>query len=474
MLAAVHCLQRGYTFDIFERNSHLNGRIHSNSEYECGAFRLKDSHTKTIALAKHLGLHVKPWPLEKHTTRKLFNTPRSRHAIPTHDIGLSMWDTVAITNNRGVGDPLSGVKVADGAEEWTGYRGSFIDSADPKAGSYVRNSHGKNYFVEEGLQAIPDRLVKMYGLAKHARIQTRVTNVKKKGSRYQVDWVNRNESGNKIYDQVVLAISPLHATDFDIVKEHGKPLVSLLAFEPRHRIYAKVDVEDTTKKVKWYDRIISNTLLQQTIGCPPLSGKKSEWVQVSYSGGDVAKMWNRLKLNKPKLFKQLLRRELEQVLGTRVRLYDIQSHYWEDAVHATLPSFRYPQRELFHTLHKTKCPDVFWVGESVSSERGWIEGAVRSVLSLRRSFPTPESRIPVFSSLRDIFKSGFKEWIVYDGRVLDVTQWKKVHPGSAKAIENHLYEDVTQLWNIYHAQSSFAWKTILGLQVGYVSSFGNN
>lgn len=455
-MVGAQCRERGYSFDIYERNSHLNGRIQTSDGYECGSFRLKDSHTNTISLAKKLGLHVKPWPLEKHTSRRFFH---HSYPTPTHAAGLSMWDTVAIQPLR---NKESAVENADGGEEWTGYRGSFVDSADPKAASYVRNASGQNYFVEEGLQEIPNRLVKTYKLLKHARLQTRVVDIQQKEDRYQVDWITRDSRGSNMYDIVVLALPPTHAASFKIVQDHGKPLVSLLSTEPRHRIYAKVDVEDEKKQVAWCERIISNTLLQQTIGCPPLLGKESEWVQISYSGGDVAKMWNHLKLNKPALFKQLLKQELERVLDTRVVLRDIQSHYWEDAVHATLPSFRYPHRELFHYLHKTKCPGVFWVGEGVSLERGWIEGAIQSVrVNLKH-------KLPNFSSLDDISRSGLDEWVVYDGRVLDVSAWKVVHPGSVKAIENHLREDVTNLWNTYHAQSSFALRTILGLQVGWL------
>ena len=41
--------------------------------------------------------------------------------------------------------------------------------------------------------------------------------------------------------------------------------------------------------------------------------------------------------------------------------------------------------------------------------------------------------------------------------------WKHVHPGSQEAIENHLYEDITELWNSIHPE--YATKYLLALEV---------
>ena len=42
------------------------------------------------------------------------------------------------------------------------------------------------------------------------------------------------------------------------------------------------------------------------------------------------------------------------------------------------------------------------------------------------------------------------EYVIYDGRIIDVSKWINMHPGGKETIRNHLYEDITDLWNIYH------------------------
>ena len=43
-----------------------------------------------------------------------------------------------------------------------------------------------------------------------------------------------------------------------------------------------------------------------------------------------------------------------------------------------------------------------------------------------------------------------KDYVIYDGRVVNVGSWKFVHPGSREILENHMGEDITDLWNQYH------------------------
>jgi len=73
-------------------------------------------------------------------------------------------------------------------------------------------------------------------------------------------------------------------------------------------------------------------------------------------------------------------------------------------------------------------------------------------------------------TLKDLetLKAKGKEYVVLDGRVLDVGKWKAVHPGSTKAIDNHLYEDISTLWHVIHAHYSDAWRQVLPLQIGWL------
>ena len=93
------------------------------------------------------------------------------------------------------------------------------------------------------------------------------------------------------------------------------------------------------------------------------------------------------------------------------------------------------------------------IGESISTIQGWIEGALETtdiaLLFWKRRNQPPQT-FP-------------KEYVIYDKRILDVGKWKMVHPGSREAIENHMGEDITNLWNEFHPHS--ASKYLLSLEV---------
>ena len=57
--------------------------------------------------------------------------------------------------------------------------------------------------------------------------------------------------------------------------------------------------------------------------------------------------------------------------------------------------------------------------------------------------------------------------MMIDNRLIDVKKWKKVHPGSYMAIQNHLYEDISDLFrHIKHPK--YAWSIINYLQKYWV------
>ena len=59
--------------------------------------------------------------------------------------------------------------------------------------------------------------------------------------------------------------------------------------------------------------------------------------------------------------------------------------------------------------------------------------------------------------------------MVLEGRRVDVTTWKTVHPGSEAAITSHVADsDATAVFT-HLGHSDEAWATVNALQVGFVS-----
>ena len=95
--------------------------------------------------------------------------------------------------------------------------------------------------------------------------------------------------------------------------------------------------------------------------------------------------------------------------------------------------------------HPRKYPNLYFIGESISTKQGWIEGSLETVECFLRCLSTTSMSFSVEKP---------KEYVIYDNRILNVEQWKLVHPGSKQVIENHLGEDITDLWNQYHPRSA--------------------
>jgi len=66
--------------------------------------------------------------------------------------------------------------------------------------------------------------------------------------------------------------------------------------------------------------------------------------------------------------------------GISLRILDVQSHYWPIGTHGydSLPR-EYPDRRAFIRAAQRPAPGMFVVGEMVSTNQGWVEGALESV-----------------------------------------------------------------------------------------------
>ena len=61
------------------------------------------------------------------------------------------------------------------------------------------------------------------------------------------------------------------------------------------------------------------------------------------------------------------------------------------------------------------------------------------------------------------------EYMIIDNRYIDVKKWKKVHPGSYLAIQNHLFEDISLLFRqVKH--SKYSWAILNSLQKYWVKN----
>ena len=473
----------GVPFHVFERHSRIGGRVLTLENFECAASRLFDTHTRTHALVRELGLHADPWPVKTSYIGRV--APVAPIGGPPH---LAPFDARALDE---------GLEAAQLADASTGYD-DHTKHARGRANLGTRST--RISFVREGLSAIVEGLAAGVD-PKRVHLQSRVCGVKvdEGGNGCRVQVMRRDGATASLrFSRVVLAVPPSAAAGFKVVRLHGHALLSMLHTVPLHRVYGRVSGLPADLRDRLVDmRIVSDTPLRQTIGCPPLRGKsRADWVQVSYTAGALARTWQREWIVEgaaavTRRMLPMLRSVLEQAFSVSLpglRLSDLESHYWEQAVHAWEPPAPLPVAEgddrrdrvapeLRRVVHRTRCPGVVWAGEGVSRDfHGWIEGALETAddalaeLGLPGRGPT-SAALPVWKSLeqaRDA--SPGRRIMVVDDRVLDVTSWGEAHPGGKCPIVKHAGEDVSALWRMYHQSSQFAWRALAALQVGWIGS----
>ena len=462
-------LKDDYKITLVERNDHVGGRIHSMKNYECGAYRIHRSHERVFALAKRLGVALEPW----HLDYAYVGMKQPPFGDKKGAKNMTWWDVAAANN---------GLKVAEWEDMGSGYRGG----TDVYSQAYPMDMEDKDgwYFAPEGLSSLVDGLVETIGKDVTIHLSTRLVEC---DNHLNVHFLARDPSipTRKRYDKIIFATSPLQVQHLSIMKTYGMPLVSAVQWEPLHRIYAKVRGLDgrpwpakglTRRELRVLEKtkIISPSLLGQTLGVPPMRGKSHlPIIQVAYCEGQVARFWQDLILSKGhEAFVKRLTQEVNEVLSlffdrkVDVRLTDVDSHYWSEAVHGWWAAFGKGHDETLAVLKQDK---VYLANEALSYNQGWIEGSLESVERMLGFFEGEATGLPRYT-LKDLetLKAKGKEYVVLDGRVLDVGKWKAVHPGSTKAIDNHLYEDISTLWHVIHAHYSDAWRQVLPLQIGWL------
>lgn len=459
---------------LVEKQPDVGGRVSKlhGGEDDAGAFRVLEHHERTMKLVDKLGLELEEEPLFKATehgdTTEHDRKPPSECLVESKRPHLNKWQARADT---------CGHHKADRMDAYTGYDGGSHFQSTSKATSPPGTRGDNGLVVRGGMHMIPARmkqkLVDETPLCT-LLLQHRVVDiVKEKNGGYTVTCMTRDGMYVVFYTpRVVLACPPMHLAHLSIVREWAQPLLHSIVGQSRMRIYATLVDADKLLDGKRSKRLITDTMLRQTI-IPPTGNR----IQVCYASGKFADFWCSMFMQSREMAIARLQEELQKALKlkvtSKVKLMDVAEKYWPDGI----TSWRGGMGRLVHPcaiyhLHKTACPNVVWAGDAVAqSHNGWIQSTLKSVYSaiftLRNKL---KPQLPTFASVDRIPPTmcGGK-FVVVQGRVLNMKPWIKSHPGGVKPILNHLREDITALWLQYHQNSPFAWAQILQLQCGWVA-----
>ena len=125
-------------------------------------------------------------------------------------------------------------------------------------------------------------------------------------------------------------------------------------------------------------------------------------------------------------------------------------------------------------VHPSRLPGLWAVGEAVSTKQGWCEGALETAQRVAAAIMQyaehgETATCSVHSEHFDPVEN--RLYAIYHDLLLDVTEWRDMHPGghqaiSARCAPQEPYTDLTSVFD--HAHSTpFARKTLASLVVAY-------
>ena len=425
-------------FILFEAGEKLGGRHLTikdkcdNVMYEAGAWRVHSSHKRMIELCRSLGLTLVPF--EKQSSEEKYDGIN----------GLTKFDSLVLKNNGNIEQALH-------EELKTGYQGTYDTPSNSHPYS-VNTDKGEYFIIKEGQQEIIDRLVMDIPKDK-IKLSHSVQNITRNENGYILKIFKRVNRGPLEYMSIkcrylFCCVAQYDAWKWDISQKYLEPLLNSVKPLSLNHIYAtskNISIDEHAK--------IPSSALAQVI--PPTHDQK--WFQVSYSAGRVANFWYNYKL---KYGKSGLKKLIESYFLNQ-KLDRVESYYWSHAYHLWRVT---PYFEIDKVVKNSICPNpvklpnLWWAGECFSSYQGWSEGALETAqmaLKMRKDY------LPIYTKI-DI---PVKEYMIFDGKIVDVQRWKNVHPGSKGAIVGHLGEDISELFR-YIRHSELSWATLFSLQVG--------
>jgi cytochrome b involved in lipid metabolism len=449
-IAGLYCanilVERGFNVSVFEKQSKFGGRIKTvydkknpNSVcYESGPWRVHPSHKKFLSLIEKLGLHVIPTYHKVHY--KKFPKERKRNMsnnnLSVKEMSLTLFQADCVE-----GELLQDVNLK---MQKTGY--DMLLQEPYQSNFKIIESEPDYFVVKEGLTKVIEKLLENLTKNDTKRVKLCTNHFvqdicyDKSSKLYNIKFTKRIQNQyipfEKTARTIILGVPPSDLNKIPSLTLHPNintvdslPLLHTLAF---------------SKNIpKNFGKYICNSPISQIIH----SCYENNWFQISYTSGRLAMLFHNLIISSKKTWDNFIKKEFYKYFPSSIKIDKIVPHFWRHAVHYYHPNFGKTKSELSHRNiypHPTKYQNLYIIGESISNEQAWIEGALDSVDHFIKIFR------PSSTKKRKPRIKKPKEFVIYDGRILDVSKWKYVHPGSRQVIENHLGEDITNLWNQYH------------------------
>lgn len=404
--------------------------------HDTGAWRLPNTHLKMRRLAKALAITLKP--LYSSTA-----SVRAREAAPSVPAAAGL--TRAQVLLLGADDASQALQV----ELDTGYPGTL----QGQTSTYMTGTDTTSYWrPETGMQAwcaaLADRVDVVF--------QARVYHVKYIKGQYVVKYVQRTGKDSFAKKKVVATQLVLACGSWSWPRTNFH-----LELQP-----VQMSTGTTSLLHIYLDGLNMPRLHKITRGKLGQVVSMSPTTLMVYVAGVVADYHFNLRTHHPGEWRQelfhLLHKEFPRLKINKKN--EPRFYYWKNAV-----SFWHPNvsgKALTSRCvvpHPVKLPGLAIVGEEFSRFQGWAEGALETAeIALRYLLDGKHGH-------RIIAKRPAGT-LCYDGRVLDVREWMKKHPGGQQAIKSHWAdEDVLPLVRSVHLHAPHVFGMLLAMQTGFLN-----
>lgn len=385
-------LKKGYSVVILERYPTVGGRVVTNREpyqYEIGAGRIFHKHRRMHGLIRRFGLHTYPlsdaisWksqkgPLGPNTfSEDLKDTFKALQQAPKR---------VLATHTLAQLIPPDLKQRLKQYPYWAELHMLRADLALPLFDAGAEMGTYEGYVgIQEGIDALTtglrDAVVKAGGVVL---------------TRYRVEDIRRSTGGmwevvgnygkkaeaqpfQILAKQVVIATCRCSLGSFTALQD--KPMLTQLQTSPLLRIYAAYP------KVKgrlWFEdlpKFTTNSPLRYIIPIDPKTGL----IMISYTDGPDTDVWRRLE---GRALQKAIQKEVRALFPDLVipePVY-LKKHDWPAGCTYWVPTdiaynLKVAQREAIYPAK-----DLWVVGESVSFQQGWMEGALETAENLLKEF----------------------------------------------------------------------------------------
>lgn len=493
---------------LVEKQSRLGGRIHTIYEngyqYEAGAGRFSSKHKRLLGLLDRFGLHKikNEHNLEyRHTTQTQTQTITSTLAPIKSTVTSEMITNVIQSAKTMEKQDLVNMTFKElcmkvvGAEKTEfiqssfGYNAEFeILNAADACEMFSSDFKGNltYYSCTEGLSRLVDSLEKDLRSDKHKRCtinkETRISSISwdKQQSVFNVQAIAATGKVVQYTARIVIsAIPQKELLEWDIFTAEQRKLLHSVSPVSLHRIYGAW----SANVMNWFTKnnIPKTTTDNHVRQFIPIN-RQTGLAMLSYSDLKDADYWRKVANRGLKSLTDTLVRSLRSLFSPlTIPAPDwIQSHYWPEGIH--LWRKKSDSTVLTQRIQRILGHDVpFYItGEAFCKHQGWIEGGLENVdialsnisVSVHGGGATmPLTHLQYIKSHQGVLnKSNLKEfrtaypdieWVLYTDddnitHMIDVTQWKWLHPGGSSVYDNYMYGDITKVFHTvpYHLQAS--------------------